>query len=229
MAITSTIAEMAPAVANRLEDPTNIFWNLQFEINAALAEAISELLLIIGRPTVICNQPVTLLPNTVWQPIPPGLLAITDIRTYISRLNKTSLRSLDVLCASWTSSWESDRGPMPLRWAPVGLNMFAVHPAPLYPIQVNITGISYPLTDTWPPAGTESSPFHKEINQALEMFAAAYCRVKEIGDDAEVGFTLYKQFLEIGQRLSVIEDRRDSLVWTRSLGSPTSPSQVAHR
>ena len=229
MATTSTIAQLAPDVQNRLQDPSGIFWNLDFETNAALAEAISELLLIVGRPTVIFNWPVTLLANTVWQPMPSGLLCITDIRSISSRLQKTTMRSLDVLCASWTSSWESDRADQPLRWAPLGLSMFIVHPAPLQPISVNVTGIAYPLTDTWPPDGTETSPFHKEIDQALQMYAASYCRVKEIGQDHDEGLAMYKAFLEIAQRLSVIEDRRDDLVWCKSLGAPTAPSGVSHR
>lgn len=226
---TSTIAQLAPQVSERLQDPTNIFWNLNFEIYGGLAEAISELLLIIGRPTQIFNTPFSPVVNTVWQALPQNMLAITDVRSTSSRIQKTTLRSLDYLCASWTSSWESDRGPTPLRWAPVGLNMFVLHPAPLQPIQLNVTGIEYPFTDTWPPNGTETSPFHKEVNQALQLYATAYCRTKEIGNDAEVGWQLYQQFLEIAQRLSVIEDRRDSVIWTKSLGGPTAPSGVSHR
>lgn len=229
MPTTSTIAQLAPAVGQRLQDPTFVFWDEQFEVYAGLAEAITELLLIIGRPTVTFNSPVTLHPNAVWQPMPSGLLAITDIFLAGRRLSKTTLRSLDVLCASWTSSWESDRASLPARWAPLGLNYFIVHPAPLQPVSVNVTGIAYPLTDAWPPDGTEQSPFHNEIDQALQMYAAHYARVKEVGQDMEEGLPLYQAFLQIGQRLSQIEDRRDSLVWTRSLGAPTAPSGVAHR
>lgn len=229
MAQTSTLAEMAPQVQDRVQDPNGIFWLRQFEVFAGLAEGISELLLIIGRPTQIFNQQVMLQANTVWQPMPPGLLAITDIRSTASRLQKTTLRALDYTCAGWTSSWESDRGPQPLHWAPLGLNYFIVHPAPVYAIPVNVTGIAYPLTDTWPPDGTETSVFHKEIDQALQLYAAYYCRVKTGGQDAEEGFALYQQFLEIAQRLSVIEERRDDLIWTRGMGAPTAPSGVSHR
>lgn len=229
MAQTSTLAEMAPQTQSRLQDPTGVFWLQQYEIFGGLAEAISELLLLVGRPTVIFNKPVTLLPNTVWQPMPAGLLAITDIRTTLSRLWKTSLFGLDRSLSSWTTAWESDRAAQPARWAPLGLSTFVVHPAPLQPLEVNVTGISYPFTDSWPPSGLDTSPFHKEINQALEMYAASYCRMKEIGQDAQEGIKLYQQFLEIGQRLSVIEDRRDSLIWTRALGAPTAPSMVSQR
>ena len=127
------------------------------------------------------------------------------------------------------SAWESDRAAQPARWAPIGLTQYVVHPAPLEPIQVQITGIAYPFTGGWPPSGTVASCFHKEIDQALQLYAAAYARFKEIGDDALVGFSLYQSFLEIGQRLSAIEDRKDSLIWTRSMGVSTAPSQVSHR
>jgi len=229
MPATSTITQLAPAVGQRLQDPTFVFWNEQYETFAGLAEAITELLLIVGRPTAIFNQPVTIQPNTVWQAMPSGLLAITDIFLAGTKLKKTSLRALDVLCASWTSAWESDRAAAPARWAPLGLNYFIVHPAPLRPVTVTITGLQYPILTAWPPNGSEASPFHAEVDQALQMFAAHYCRVKEVGQDMEEGLPLYQAFLEIGQRLSAIEDRRDSLVWTRSLGAPTAPSQVAHR
>lgn len=229
MALTSTLAEMAPAVSERLQDPTNVFWNLSYEVYAGLAEGISELLLIIGRPTVIFNAPITLTANTCFQPMPPGLLCVTNLRSTISVLGKTTMRNLDYLCSSWSPSWQSERGPYPKRWAPLGLSQFIVHPAPIYPVVVNVTGIAYPFTDTWPPNGTDTSVFQKEFDQALQLYAASYCRVKEIGQDFQEGLALYQQFLEIGQRLSMIEDRRDSLAWTRAFGAPTTPSQVSRR
>ena len=229
MPTTSTIAQLAPQVQARLQDPASVFWSEQFETYAGLAEAFSELLLIFGRPTVIFNSPLTLTPTTVWLPLPTNLLALTDIRTTLSRLWKTTLHSLDTSCASWTSAWESDRAAMPARWAPAGLSMFVVHPAPLTPVTVNVTGIQYPVLTPWPPNGTEQSCFHTEIDEALQLYAASYCRIKEVGNDAFEGQTMYQSFLEIGQRLSVIESRRDQLIWTRALGAPTAPSHVSAR
>jgi hypothetical protein len=177
MPSTSTIAQLAPAVGQRLQDDTFVFWNRQFEAFAGLAEAITELLLIIGRPTTIFNQVVIIQPNSVWQAMPSGLLCLTDIRLAGRRLNKTTLHSLDNLCASWSSSWESDRAAAPARWAPIGLASFVVHPAPLQPIQVNVTGIAYPITTSWPPSGSEQSPFHAEVDQALQTVSLRhYCR-----------------------------------------------------
>lgn len=226
---TSTIAAMAPQVAARLQDPNSTFWLLNFEMYAGIAEGISELLLMIGRPTVQFDTQITLQPNTVWQSMPANVLALTNIQCNGSMLKKTVLHSLDYLQASWGSGWESDRGPAPQRWSPLGLNYFIVHPAPLQPIQVNIAAIQYPILTTWPPNGTELSPFEKNIDQALQVYATAYCRMKETGNDAEVGFGLYKEFQKIAQRYSQIQDRRDDLVWTQSFGAPTAPSQVSKR
>lgn len=229
VALTSTLSELAPQVQDRLQDPSGIFWGLDYEIFGGLAEAISELLLIVGRPTVTFNQPFTPALNTCFNEMPSGVLALTNIRSTLSTLGKTSLRNLDYLCSSWSPSWQSERGPVPKRWAPLGLNFFVLHPAPTEPVTLNITGIQYPFLDSWPPSGADTSPFAKEFDQALQLYAASYCRVKEIGQDFQEGLELYKQFLEIGQRLSTIEDRKDSLVWTHAFGAPTAPSQVSHR
>jgi hypothetical protein len=107
--------------------------------------------------------------------------------------------------------------------------MFITHPAIYQPIWANATGIAYPFLDGWPYAGADVSPFHKEVDQALQLYAASYLRLKEIGNDAEEGFNLYKQFQQIAQRLTTLEDRKDSLVWSQSFGAPTAPSQVSKR
>lgn len=229
MALTSSISELAPAVSNRLEDPLSIFWLQQYEVYAGIAEAMSEMLLLVGRPTATVNLQITIQPNVVWQAMPEGVLAITDINTNLGRLRKTSLHALDTALSSWSPAWESERAAYPRRWAPVGINMFVVHPAVLEPVFANVTGIQYPVQSLWPPSGSELLPFHREFNQALGMYAASYCRIKEVGEDAQEGLALYQSFLEIGQRLSAIEDRRDCLVWTRSIGVATAPSQVTAR
>lgn len=226
---TSTISQLAPQVLDRLQDPNATFWLENFEVFAGIAEAISELLLLIGRPTNYFNQLVTIEPNICFQPMPSGLLCITNINANGSFLKKTSLHSLDYTQSSWSSSWESDRAASPVRWAPLGLGMFIVHPAVYYPITVQMTGVAVPLSDTWPPSGTENSPFEKNLNQALELYAAAYCRVKETGLEFEIGQTLYQQYLSIAKRYSQISDRRDDLIFSTSFGTPTAPSVVSKR
>lgn len=229
MATTSTISSLAPDVQNRVQDPGGVFWNLQFEINAALAEAVNELLLILGRPTQFFDQVVTLQANTCFQPMPPGVLAITNIRGTLSQMWKTTLRTLDYMQGSWNSSWASDRAAQPARWAPLGLSQFIVHPAPLQPISVNITGVAYPFTGTWPPTGAETVPFQKNLDQALEMYAASYLRIKDIGQDFQEGQLLYQRFMDIARRATTLEDRRDDLVFSYAAGAPTAITQNTKR
>jgi len=229
MGLTSTVADLSQQALDRVQDPTGIFWSRQNEAFSAVVEAISELMLMIGRPMIQNSLTVQLLPNTVWQPMPPGMLSIAQIRCAGSQMWKTSLHALDYLQASWSSAWESDRAAQPNRWAPLVLTTFIVHPAPVQPITVVMAGITYPVIATWPYSGAQTSPWHKEIDDALEMYAASYLRIKDMGDDMMEGQALYRQFQQIGQRLSMIEDRRDSLVWSRTMGSPTAPSQVSKR
>lgn len=227
---TATIAQLATQVGDRLQDPTFTFWLQQFEVYAALEEAMNDLLLLVGRPTIQFNTPITLIPNQVWQPMPPGMLAITNIRTNQYSLWKTSLRSMDYLQASWGPTWECDVDNLgPLRWGPLGFSYFFVHPAPTVAFQVNVSGVTFPVQTAWPPNGTEQSPFHSEVNVALQMYATAYLRLKELGDDAQEGDVLYSQFLAMAQRLTQIEDRRDPIIFTKGLGSTTAPSMVTMR
>ena len=223
-----TIATLGTAVGNRLQDPTGIFWNTQWEQWAAVEEALNDLMLLVGRPTIQYATTVTLQPCTVWQPMPANMLAITNIRVGGSAwLKKTTLNALDYLQASWGPSWESDLATLPARWAPLGLTQFIVHPAPTAAITVSITGVGYPTTDAWPPNGTEESYLHDELNVALELYSQAYCMLKE--SNVQVVNALMAQYLDIAQRATTIEDRRDPLIFSASFGTPTTASQVSRR
>lgn len=226
---TSTVAEISQVALERVQDPTGIFWSTTLEAYSAAAEAISELFLIIGRPTQQVNTLVTLVPNVVWQPMPANLLTITNIQSSGAWLKRTTLRAMDYTQASWSAAWESDRGPVVKRWLPVGLKMFAVHPAPTVPVQVTVSGLQFPVIGTYPLSGTQASPFHTEIDDALNLYAAWYMRQKECGDDFLEAKSLYTQFLQIAQRLTTIEDRRDSLVWTQTFGAQTTPGLNGRR
>lgn len=127
------------------------------------------------------------------------------------------------------SDWEGDVAMVPQRWAPLGLTYFLVHPAPSTPITVQMTGIANPILTPWPPTGSEISPFHNEFNVALQMYAAAYCKLKTLGDDALEGDVLFQEYLDIAQRLSQISDRRDPLIFSRAFGTPSAPSVTTLR
>lgn len=226
----STIAQLATGAASRMQDPSFIYWRQHEETYTAVAEAISDLLLLIGRPTQTVNRLITIAANTVWQPMPTNMLAITNIRGASYSLWKTSLHTMDYTQASWGPDWETDTDDGgPLRWGPLGLNYFFVHPAPTTDIQVNVSGVAYPITTPWPPIGTEVSPFHNEINVAIQMYAAWYMGLKNLPDESTEGDALFQQYLDIAQRLSTIEDRRDPLIFSRAFGTPTAPSLVSTR
>lgn len=225
----STIAQLAVGVADRMQDPSAIFWEQNYEQFSSVAEGISDLLLLIGRPTQQFNTLITLTPNQVWQPMPANILAITNIRGAQYSLWKTSLHAMDYLQASWGPDWESDVADSPLRWGPLGLTYFFVHPAPTTPIQVTVSGVTYPIQTPWPPTGAETSPFHNEINVAIQMYAAWYLSLKMLPDESLEGDAIFQQYLDIAQRNSTIEDRRDPLIFSRAFGTPTAPSLVSLR
>jgi hypothetical protein len=192
-------------------------------------EAQNDLLLLVGRPTQIVNIPLTLTPNSVWQTIPKSYLAITDIQGAGSPLYKVNLWDLDFLCTSWESDWTQDVDSVARRWAPIGFGMFAIHPAVSTPQTVNVTAIQYPATDVWPYTGAETVVFQDEMFVALETYASAYCRLKELGGEAQEGFKLLEQYFQMAKRLTQIEDKRDPLLFTMGYGGSQNISPVSRR
>lgn len=229
--VTSTINDLLPGIADRLQDPNFTFWDASMQARPALAEAINDLMLLVGRPTIQYNTLIRIQPNTVWQPMPANLICITNMRTDQFSLHKTSLRTMDYPPGgNWSSDWQSDVSVAgPKRWGPLGLTRFFVHPAPTVEMQVTIAGVAAPITTSWPPSGTESSPFQSEFNVALQLYAAAYLRIKELGDDAYEGQQLYQEYLEMAARWTSISDRRDPILFSRSFGVPTGISSVTNR
>lgn len=228
----TTISTLATQVLARLQDPSATFWDLSLEVYPALEEAINDLMLILGRPTTLYQVPIQLVPGVCWQPMPQNMLALTNLQSNLQNLWKVSLRTMDFTQASWTSSWETDTAISPLRWGPLGFNYFFIHPA--IPTNASLTllatGVGYPVPQAaFPPTGQETSPFHDEFFQALELYAAAYLRLKELGDDAQEGQELYQQYLALAQRMTSIEDRRDSLVASQAFGVPNAVSRVTMR
>ncbi len=224
----ATLSTLAPYVQNRLEElplgAPGTMWSYQFEILSALAEAQNDLMLLVGRPTQVVNMPFTLVPNTVWQTMPEGIFQITDIQGYNSPLYKINLWDLDYLQSSWGPDWQQDVDVTAARWAPVAFNMFVVHPAVSVAQTVNITGIQYPQTDVWPYSGNEPIVFHDEFFVALELYATFWCRIKELGGEAQEGLQLLQQYLDLARRLTEISDLSDPLLFSSGFGA----AQVAN-
>jgi hypothetical protein len=107
--------------------------------------------------------------------------------------------------------------------------LFGVHPAPLTPISVNITFVAYPTSDTWPYSGAETVPFHNEFFEAIEQYAAHYARIKEIGAEFKESMALYQAYLTLAERMTQIESRKDSLLFSRSFGGTTGLNPIPKR
>ena len=227
---TTAISVLSNQVLSRVEEanpPT--FWSLTREVYSALIEACNDLLLLVGRPSFLVNQPFNLVPNTVWQTVPKGQLLITDILGPSSPLWRVSLFDMDYVQTSWSSDWESDVASVPSRWFPVGFTTFGVHPAPSAPVQVMLTSIPYPTTDAYPYTGAETVPFHDEYFVALEQYAAHYLRIKETGVEFQESLGLYRSYLTLAERMTEIESRKDPLVFSRALGGLVGTDSIRKR
>lgn len=230
--MTTPISTLANNVQSRIEEipgSAGSWWSRAYEIYTALVEAENDLLLLVGRPTQIVNTPLTLTPNTVWQSVPKGYFAITDIQGAGSPLYKISLWDLDVTQATNGSDWEQDIALVARRWAPIGFNMFCVWPACSTPQTVNVTAIQYPTTQVWPYDGTQTVPFEDNYFEALEIYASFYCRIKELGAEFQEGLKLFQQYMGIAQRMTQISDLRDPLLFSSGFGAANTVNPTTRR
>lgn len=226
----ATISTLAPYVQNRLEESgPGAWWSLVLEIYSAIAEAQNDLMLLIGRPTQQVMLPFTLLQNSVWQIAPQGTWAISDIYCAGRRLRKISLYDLDYIQSSWGSDWEQDVDLAPKRWAPLGFDMFIVHPAVSGQVSVNLNAIQYPQTDIWPYTGNENIVFEDNYFQLLEEYAAAYCRLKETGLEFQEATKLLERYMQGARRMTEIQDRRDPLLFTMGYGAMQNVNPITKR
>lgn len=230
----STISQLAPQVLARVEEPNPsapVFWSLTLEVYSALVEALNDLMLLVGRPTQTIQVPLDLQPNSVWQSVPKGVLLITDMwGGGGTKFWRTDLGSMDRVMSSWSAAWENDTDPDgPVRWGPVGLTQFFVHPAPQASQQVLIGGVAYPVTGAWPYDGTQTVPFQLEFFTMLEQYAASYLRLKENGREFEEGVALYNSYLQLAQRMTQIQDSRDALIFSPVAGGVAGVNPAPRR
>jgi|ERR1700722_3326086 len=221
---------LADHVLERLEDPTGIFWNRRLEVYSAIVEALNDLTILVGRPVMGVQLIFNLQPNSVWQFLPKGFLCLTDIYGPQSLLRKQTLFDYDYIQFNSGSGWENENSTSgPTTWAPLGTNMFIVHPSAGAAQQVLLNAILYPVAAAWPYAGSEVVPFHHEFFAAIESYAAHILRFKESGPDFQSSMTLYGDYLAQAERMSVIETRKDPILWSRSFGTMFGPNQIPKR
>ena len=227
----ASLSDVADMVQNRLEEPIGggAFWKRSTELYSGTAEALNEMLLLVGRPTQIANVPLNIAPNTPWQSMPKGMLCITNLQGSSSEVWKYTLQDLDYLQAAWGSDWENDIGDTVLHWAPVGFNKFVVHPSVRNTQQMLVTGIAYPVATAWPYDGTQSVPFGDEFLSAIEDYAAHYARFKEMGNEFSESFKMYESFMQTAKLMTVIQDRRDPYLFDRATGAPMQTNPISMR
>ena len=227
----TTIDTLADYVQPRLEEPQGpgIFWSRVFELYSGVVEAMNDLMLLVGRPTQEVQVNFTLQPNTCFQTVPTGLLLISDIQGAGSPLYKISIYDLDYLQSSWGPDWEQDVDEVSRRWAPVGFNMFVVHPAVSVAQTVQLTGIAYPAQSTWPYPSTLTVPFEDQYFVALELYCSWYARLKELGGEAQEGIALFQQYLDMARRMTEIQSDRDPLLFTMGWGASQNVNPTTKR
>ncbi len=230
-----TVNNLVPQVQSRLEEmsgPTGDgeLWSIQFELRTAIIEAMSDLMLLIGRPTQEVTQQFSLAPNTCFQTLPTGVFLLTNIYGLGGDIRSVTLHDMDYVQSSWQSTWSNDTSASgPVRWFPMGFNMFGVHPACTVPTTVTLTGIRYATTNTYPYLGTEPLIFHDELEAALEQYATFYCKLKETGPEVQMGLQLYKEYLAAAKRNTEIEDRRDKEIFSPSFGGGSGLDPLVKR
>lgn len=229
--MSGTVDQSAQIVMERLEELNSaapIFWGLSLEGYTAIVEALCEATLLVGRPTQIVNVPYSITPNQWWQPIPTSILAITDIQGPGSQIWKWTLRDMDYVQAGSGSDWQNDitSGQTFSRWFSLGFTMFGIWPSVPHAQTVTLTGIANPVASTWPYNGSQTINIHDEFFQAIEKYAAHYCRLKESGDEFKASMELYQGFMDDMQRMTAIENRRDPYIFTRGVGAAADLGQL---
>lgn len=224
-----TLQQSADMVEERLEEVVGVpvFWNENLEIFTAIVEAICEATLLVGRPTQIVNVPYQITPNTPWQPVPTGVLCITDIQGPREQIWKWTLRDQDYTQVGNGSDWENDvtPGQTIFRWWPMGFTQFGVWPSVPHAQTVYITGIASPVVSVWPFLNTQVINLHDEFLQAIEKYAAHYLRIKESSEEFQSSVMLYEGFMADMKRMTAIEDRRDPYIFTRAVGASADRGQ----
>ena len=107
--------------------------------------------------------------------------------------------------------------------------MFCIHPAVSTSQTVNVTAIQYPMTDAWPYTGSETVPFEDNFFHLLEVYAAHYCRIKEMGGEFQESMKLFEEYMQGAKRMSQVQDLRDPLLFTSGYGGSQNINPTTKR
>lgn len=224
-----TMSYIAQRIQDRLEEPSGpgIFWNLGDEIYPFLVEAMNEATLITGEPQVRATSVTTIPVSTVFTPLamPSDGIAMLRIEGPNGPLKKCWIWDLD----KQYPGWEIQTGDSPRYWFPFGLTQYGIYPCLTEPAEVIQSYVATPVTAARPYTGKELVPFQLEFLEGIEDSAAHAARLKEGGADFDQSMPEYQNFLNIMRELSAFAWRKDSLRFTRAVGTQSAIGDVRKR
>jgi hypothetical protein len=229
-----TLADLLPDTLGRLEENEEggpIFFNQTYEILPTLVDGMFEAALLTGTVQAV-NQLVTLAAGTTYFSlqnnapigIPAGVICALRMKAP-STIRKTTLKGLSDMQPGWQNAAPlppTTRGPSIISWFPLGVSAFGIYPQLAAESTVNMDFIVSPVTVPRPYTPAIAVPFQEEFASAFPEYSATMCRAKELGAEAEEADTVYTEYLDKMKRLSMFQNRLDSLVWTGSSGAKST-------
>lgn len=214
------ISTIAQAVQFRLEetpDDIGMFWQVAPELRPLIVEAMNIATLITGEPQFRASSVFTIPASTSFTPIalPAGALALLRMDSSGTTIDKTYVQDLD----NFSPGWEVVTGPVPQYWMPFGLGQFGVSPCLTAPAQVILSYVQFPVLTPRPYTGSEPIPFQQEYWDGLSDWAAGIARFKEGGQEFQEATAVLNRALGQFEQLSEFAYRRNSLRFSRGLGS----------
>lgn len=228
----ATIANIESRVRDRLEENGPLyFWNLQNEIRPFIVEALFAATLITGEPQFKQTTTFFTIPQGPTSPIAVTLYSVPSDCLSLSRveaaqgltIDKTFIWDLDRLYPNW----ETTTGPQAQYWYPFGLTQFGIYPSLTAPQEVQLTYIQTPVAVARPYTGAENLPLPLEYFEGLEDWAAAMARLKEGGQEFDEAQAVLQRAVDKFGALSRWVWRKNSLRFTRALGSQSRINEVS--
>lgn len=208
------ISDLNTETLGRLEeaDPP-VFWNLVGEVYPQTVDGMFEATLITGTVQSVNNR-VDIAAETTYFTLPKGAFGPLRMRAPYP-IRKVSLAGLDMMNPSWQ---RATPGKQIQAWFPLGVSGFGIFPQLASDAQVVMDWIVSPINVPRPYTGAETIPFPVQFADAFSEYAAALCRAKEGGAEAEEASTVYEEYFNNMKALSLWQTRLDSLVLSKAYG-----------
>lgn len=211
------ISDLTSDTLARLEEyvppdgPT--FWNLVGEVYPQTVDGMFEAALITGTVQSV-NNAVAIAAGTTYFTLPKGAFGPLRMRAPYP-IRKVSLAGLDMMTPGWQ---RATPGQQIQAWFPLGVSGFGIFPQLASDAQVVMDWISSPVNVPRPYTGAETIPFAPQFADMFSQYAAALCRAKEGGAEAEEASVVYNEYFNGMKELSAWQARLDALVLTRAYG-----------